>query len=239
MLTKSILAMLAAIASLAAFDHSYTKFDALLKSHVCQDGVDYDAVKQDPDFKDVHKRLSGLTADQYDAFTDKQKIAYLINVYNFYTLKLIIDNQPLKKGIRDIKNPWDRTFVPFKGNEVSLDHLEHDVLRKNFNEPRIHFAVVCASQSCPELQDFAFTPDKLDDQLDAAAQEFLRDTSRNVITDKKMELSKIFEWYGKDFKERYGSYTDYIQTTLGLEGKYNVSFLEYDWSLNDASCGEK
>jgi hypothetical protein len=215
------------------FDKQYTTYNSFLKTYVCEGGVAYKQIKDDPDLKKIQQEFGALTKEQYEAFSDTEKIAYLINAYNFYTIVLIEQHHPLKKGIRDIDKPWKQKFIPLLGDTVSLDYIEHEVLRKKFDEPRIHVALVCASESCPALIDDAFTGENLDQQLQTAAKKFLTDTSRNRIKGNKLLLSEIFKWYGSDFKNKYGDYKAFVKQTLNLTDKYKVKFLPYDWSLNE------
>jgi hypothetical protein len=220
-----------------SFDKTYKSYDAFLRKYVCNGGVAYSKLINDPAVATISKELSSLSRTDYDKLSEADKIAYLINVYNFFTIVLIKDNYPLKTGIKDIKGPWDKKYISLFGQKVSLNHIEHDILRKKFNEPRIHFALVCASKSCPELLNEAFTGEKLNQQLDNVATIFLTDKKKNYYKDSKLYISKIFSWYGKDFNQKYGSYQNYINKVLGLNEKYKVVFLKYDWSLNEVkSC---
>jgi hypothetical protein len=184
----------------------------------------------------VEKQFASVTSTQYDAMNGNDRIAYLINVYNFYTLLLIKGHYPVK-SIRDVDKPWDTKFVPLFGDRVSLNHIEHEILRKQFNEPRLHFALNCASAGCPALAREAYTGGQLDRQLDNAAKVFLSDTTKNRIDGTKLKLSKIFQWYGADFKAKYGGYERYVKQVMELDGTFRVSFTEYDWNLNEVqSC---
>jgi len=182
----------------------------------------------------IDKELASLTKVEFDKLKETDKIAYLINVYNFYTILLIKQNYPVS-SIRKIKKPWDTPIVPLFGKKVSLNHIEHEILRKQFKEPRIHFALVCASIGCPAITDEAYIGDKLEKQLDRAAKVFLADNGKNRIETKTLYLSKIFEWYGDDFKEKYGGYKEYIIQLLKLSGDYKIKFIDYDWNLNEVS----
>jgi hypothetical protein len=221
-----------------AFDNSYEQYTSLLETYVCNKRVAYSDLKTDQESIDaVNKSLASLTQKQFESMSVDNQIAYYINLYNFYTLVLIVDHYPLETGIRDIRRPWAQKIVPLFGTKVSLDHVEHTLLRKKYDEPRIHFALVCASKGCPALIDTPFTGEKLDQQLDKAAQSFLTDTSRNRIAGTTVFLSQIFEWYGSDFKKQYDGYKEYVKQILELNGKYTFKFIKYDWSLNEVkSC---
>jgi len=218
-----------------SFDPSYQHYDSLLQETVCKGGVQYKRLLDKPRFEAIKNNFEHLSRKEFDGFSEKGKLAFLINVYNFYTIELIVDNYPLKNGIRDIRKPWGQEFIPLFGEKVSLDYVEHTLIRKYFDEPRIHFAVVCASVGCPPLLDRAYTAENLDTQLDKAAKIFLTDSSKNYVKKNRLYLSKIFQWYGDDFNNKHGSFKNYIKEVLDLTGKYRVTFLEYDWSLNEFS----
>jgi hypothetical protein len=215
-----------------AFDKQYPAYNAFLNDYVCNGGVAYKRIKAAL-LDSVGRELSSLTPLEYNGFSANDKIAYCINVYNFYTIVLIMRHYPLKKGIRDIRDPWGQPCAPFLGTTVTLDHLEHDVLRKQFREPRVHCVLVCASKSCPALLSRAFTGDKLDAQLRTAARAFLSDTSKNLLKGNVFFLSQIFEWYGKDFAATPGGFAGFVSEVLGVRPGFSVRFIPYDWSLNE------
>ena len=177
-----------------------------------------------------------------DNWSDNEKLAYWINAYNAFTVKLIVDNYPLK-SIKDL-NPaisvptvntiWAKGWFQIGGEDFSLDRIEHKILRKEFNEPRIHFAINCASISCPVLRAEAYEADKLDRQLDEQARIFLNDPSRNIITTDKAQISKIFSWFGGDFKKDQ-TLLEFIDryTKVDLDDKAKIKFVKYDWNLNE------
>ena len=235
MILKTVFVLLFIITAAFSSDSAFTDYSALLQKYVCQSGVVYSKIVKDTSLiRLIINSFSNVSKKEYDALSKSDKIAFLINMYNFYTIVLIKNNYPTE-SIRKIKNPWTRKFIPLWGEQVSLDYLEHGILRKQFNEPRIHFVLVCASKACPPLSNSAYTGAKLDQQLDTAANAFLNDKTRNRVENNTLFLSKIFEWYGDDFKQKYGGYKNYVITVLGLKGKYGVKFLDYDWSLNDVS----
>ncbi|MGL1903800.1 MAG: DUF547 domain-containing protein [Fibrobacterales bacterium] len=218
---------------------AFTEYNALLNETVCNGSVDYNHLASDK-LLDKAKPNFNLTQKEYHTLPDLEKLAYLINAYNFYTLKLIVDNYPVK-SIKDLggvfSSPWSKEFIPlFKGfNNVSLDDIEHKMIRKEFDEPRIHFAVVCASIGCPPLRNEAFTAQNLPQQLQSQAVTFLKDPSKNYIKGTKLYLSKIFDWYGSDFDKQHGSYLKFIQNIL--DTKHNdIEWLDYDWNLNSGTC---
>ena len=238
-----------------AFDHSYTQFRRLLSETVENGFVDYKKLKNDPQL--LQKGLldfSEITKQEYETFSRPEKIAYMINAYNMYTIEGIVKAYPVK-SIKKIGGFWNKAKHKVAGQLLTLDNIEHDNLRKKFKEERVHVTVVCASISCPELWDQPFTPDSLEQQLTARSQSFAIDITRNTINFEKEELklSKILDWYGKDFKEKYSSDTIFpylygekravanfiymhlpsvMQAKL-QNRKFKVGYLSYDWGLNE------
>ncbi|MGB1308553.1 MAG: DUF547 domain-containing protein [Oceanihabitans sp.] len=210
-------------------------WDELLKANVSNQGnVDYKA------FKENYKKLLGYfhilnlmkSNKQFESFSRNEKLAFWINAYNAFTVDLIIRNYPVK-SIKDIKDPWKQRYWKLGEKWYNLDEIEHQILRK-MKEPRIHFAIVCASYSCPKLQNEAFTTAKLDTQLTNATTAFLADKNRNSITQNSLRLSKIFQWFAKDFKQD-GSLIDFLNkyTEVQISSKAKKSFKTYNWNLND------
>ncbi|EGV43402.2 DUF547 domain-containing protein [Bizionia argentinensis JUB59] len=211
-------------------DHSdWTNF---LKKHVSKEGaVNYISIKaNDVELNNYLNQFIKISPK--DSWSNNEILAYWINAYNAFTVKLIIDNYPLK-SIKDIKNPWDQEFIPINGKYISLNYIEHEILR-NMNEPRIHFAIVCASTSCPKLQNEAFVSEKLDQQLTATTKEFLNDASKNNIEKDKLELSKIFKWFSKDFKQN-SSLIDFLNSysEITIQSDAKTKYMDYSWELND------
>ncbi|WP_179004701.1 DUF547 domain-containing protein [Winogradskyella forsetii] len=213
-----------------AFDHSI--FNALLKKHVSENGhVDYKGFKSDA--KSLQNYIALLkTYQPKDSWSKEDKLAYWINAYNALTIDLILRNYPTK-SIKDIKNPWDQRLWQFGDKWLNLNAIEHDILR-NMDEPRIHFAIVCASVSCPTLQNDAFIASNLEAQLTNATKEFLADSSKNEISQNNLRLSKIFKWFKKDF-EQNGSLIDFLNqyTTVAISESAEKSYKDYNWDLND------
>ena len=211
----------------------YRDYGVLLSGYVCRGGVAYDMLAKNPGVLEKAKaELTSVNRAGIAALSAGGQIAYYINLYNLYTIDLIVRHLPLTTGIRDISNPWGVKFVPLFGDTVSLDNIETDILRKQFKDPHIHFALVCASKSCPVLQGTPYTGDSLDAQFKRAAYKFLTDTSRNTFTDHSMSVSKIFEWYGNDFKKPFGSFSSFIAMIMRRTVGPKIHFNEYDWSLN-------
>lgn len=208
-------------------------WDQLLKKYVGTNGmVDYAHWKEDPQMARVIK----LFASQHpkDTWSKTEIMAYWINVYNAYTVNLILDNFPLK-SITDLDKPWDTEFIHIQGRTYSLNQIEHEILRKKYKDPRIHFAVNCASFSCPKLLNTAFRAENLNAQLEARAKEFINDKSRNRISPNQIAISKLFDWYKEDFTIGGGSVIDYLNkyAATKINPTAELSYLEYNWSLNN------
>ena len=250
------------------FDHSHAAFTALLKKHVVViDGGKTTQVRYAPLLterallKIYLDGLSKVDEKEFSAWSKPQRLAFLINAYNGYTLELILQNYPVK-SIKDIggvfDNRWKRKFFKLLGQEFSLDKLEHDTLRKPgaYNEPRVHYAANCASIGCPPLREEAFVAERLDKQLDEQALRFLSDRSRNRFANGKLEVSMIFNWFKEDWASGYTGFDgktpaiksreDYFARYAKVladkaddqkaiaEGKAAIAHLDYDWNLNGA-----
>lgn len=211
-------------------------FNALLKAHVTETGfVDYKSLKKNETKLDVYLTYLNKTSPSKDWSADKEK-AFWINVYNAYTLKIILENYPLK-SITSISNKgksaWKTSFVKVGGKTYTLDHVEHEILRKKFKDPRIHVGVNCASGSCPKLGNMAFTEANIDSELERLMKEFINDPTRNKLSAKKVEISEIFNWFKGDFTAD-GSVIDYLNryAKTPVNKKAKIKYLTYDWSLN-------
>jgi len=247
MKTLAILLLAALCAGAADFDHSYAQFDAVLKKHVRNARVDYPALKAGRAPLDATlKQFGAVTEGEFGRWTQPQQLAFLINLYNAATLQLIIDHYPLR-SIKDIgnilKGPWKQEVVPLLGHTTTLDYLEHGVLRKRYNEPRVHFAIVCASIGCPPLRAEAYTADRLDAQLADQGRAFLQTPEKNRVdaADGTLFLSPIFKWFSEDFEKKSGSVVAFVtpffapadQSVLRTRRDLKIRYTDYDWSLND------
>ena len=221
---------------------SHAAFDAILKEYVTAEGwVDYQGLLADRTRLDDYLNILSAHHPNKENWSRNERLAYWINAYNAFTLQLILDNYPvksikdIKKGIPFVNTVWDIKFIKIEGKEYDLNNIEHGIIRSEFNEPRIHFAVNCASYSCPALQNFAFTANALDQQLDHAAKEFINDPKRNKIGQNSLKLSKILSWYGGDFKQDGRNALDYVREYSDVEISENpeVDYLDYNWQLND------
>ncbi len=255
-----VFSLLSTLSVAQDFDHKHSAFSIILQNHVTWNNagtattVDYKTLKANPNNLNQYlKQLANVQKTTFDEWTKKQQLAFLINTYNAYTLKLIIDHYP-EDSIRDIgpfwKTPWEIEFIPLFGEKRSLDHIEHQRIREPgvYNEPRIHFAVNCASIGCPALRTEPFTADKLEQQLEDSTQRFLRDETRNRYVDGELQVSPIFKWYREVFQRGWNDVNNLSEFFLRYaealdlnEGQRQAlkddnmayKFLDYDWSLNE------
>lgn len=212
-------------------------FNNLLQKHVTNDGfVDYKGFKNDEAKLDTYLAYLATTTPDNSWSENKQK-AFWINAYNAYTIKLILENYPLK-SIMDIKKDgntaWKIPFAKVGGKTYTLDHIEHEILRKNLFDPKIHVGVNCASMSCPKLGNVAFTEENVEVELTKLMKAFVNDSSRNKITKNKVQISEIFNWFQGDFTKN-GSLIDYLNSysETQISNNAKISFLTYDWGLNE------
>ena len=257
-------ALLAASNAALAFDQNHSLWDALLKRHVlvAQNGgssrVDYAGFHAEQSALQVYlDGLSAVTQSEYRGWTREQQLAFLINSYNAFTVELVLTRYPDLKSIKDLgsllQSPWKKEFFVLLGAKRSLDDVEHGLIRAPgaFDEPRIHFALNCASIGCPMLRDSPYVAERLDSQLEDSVRRFLGDRSRNRYEPASAELkvSRIFDWYKADFEQgKRGTssvlqflarYADLLADSLAArasvrEARAQIRYLDYDWTLNDA-----
>ena len=211
-------------------DHSM--WDELLKKYVAVSGnVNYKGLKSEKN--KLEKYITVLQNDlPQNSWGKNKKMAYWINVYNVFTVKLIVDNYPTASITKlEGGKPWDQKFISIAGETYSLGDVENNILRK-MGDARIHFAINCASVSCPKLLNKAFTEANVQSLLAQQTKGFLSNTSKNKITENAVQLSKIFEWYVVDF-ESYGGVLGFIGKYKTVSATATVSYLEYDWNLNE------
>ena len=208
----------------------YGALDKILTKYVSSSGtVDYTGLKAiKPELNNVYNTLTGMnpaTIKNKDA-----QMAYWINLYNLATLKLIVDNYPLK-SIMDLDKgkPWDVKRISVAGKSYSLNDIENTKIR-TFKDPRIHFAVNCAARSCPPLLNTTFTPEKLNTQLESQTKKFINNAKWTTLSPGKAVISKIFDWYKEDFGNVISFINKYSSKTV--EADVKISYQEYDWSLN-------
>lgn len=211
----------------------YSIWEIILKRYVDREGnVDYDALKKKENMLDDFLNILEKTKIDY-SWNASEKIAFWINVYNAYTIKLILKNYPVK-SIKDIRRPWDKKFFTVNGEFLSLGDVEHQILRKKFTEPRIHFAINCASKSCPRIVQIPYTGDNLNNLLDRQTKEYINNPKLNNVGRDSFQLSKLFSWFSKDFKETEGSVEKFVNrySKISINNQKNNGFIEYDWNLN-------
>lgn len=210
----------------------HEKWNAILQTHVDASGnVNYKALKSNPHLFDEYLlQLSNTSIENLDS--ESEQLAFWINAYNAFTIKLILDHYPIN-SIKAIKNSWQKKFINIDSKLYSLNAIEHDILR-NHNLPEIHFAINCASRSCPPLSNTAFSGSTLKKQLHRVTKAFLNSESNLVIKEEKLYISKLFKWYAKDFKAK-GSVisflNDYSNKTISENLK--IEYLPYNWELNE------
>jgi len=247
---------------------SYQDYSAVLSAHVDDEGlVNYTALSNDRGRLDAFAAAVGeLNVTTYESWNESAKIAFWINSYNALTLQLIAAHYPIgssrhtspeypKNSVRQIPGAWEKIMFEVMGKPITLDSIEHDVLRGQFDEPRIHMALVCAAVSCPPLRDEPYESAGLDDQLDDQTKKFL-ETDENFRIDRVagvVRLSMIFDWFGGDFVGLDGSggrqwkhgesakavidfisgYVDEADREFLQSGDYRIEYTEYDWTLNE------
>lgn len=228
----------AAPAAAASVDNAI--FAALLGRYTHAGQVDYAGFKREERRLDAY--LDILAAADPSALTRNGQFAFYINAYNAWTIKLILSAYP---GIRSIKelgslfrSPWKKKFARIDGETVSLDHIEHEILRPRFRDPRVHFAINCASRGCPPLAQEPYDASRLDEQLDAAARRFVNDPQYNRLEGETLYVSSIFKWFAEDFGgDIVGFFIRHVDGGLkarlaAAPGRIDIRYLDYDWSLN-------
>ncbi len=210
----------------------YKNYASFLKKYVSNSGnVNYDKIKTNK--SELETIVNQFTeAKPSDKWSKNEKMAYYINIYNVFTIKAIIDNYPTK-SIKDISNVWDKKTISQGKILYSLSEIENKILRK-MGDSRIHFAINCASYSCPKLENEVFVSEKLEKQLEKATNEFVNDKSKNTISEKEIKISNIFDWYSGDFKDDAGSVIDFLNkySITKIDKKAKTKYLDYNWSLN-------
>ncbi|HPF25217.1 MAG TPA: DUF547 domain-containing protein [Steroidobacteraceae bacterium] len=250
----------APLALAAPFDHDHSLLARVLQEHVRDGRVDYAALKNDRAPLDAYVRtLATVDAAQLAAFSRQQQLAYWINAYNAFTLTTIIENYPIRgRSLVGLAFPSNSIWqIPgaFKGDRftaggrtLSLDDLEHKIVRPTFNEPRIHMALVCAARGCPVLRSNPYRAAALDSQLDEQSRRYLADTTHGARLDadkRVLYVSSIFKWFDEDFAalgqgdsrrgilEFVARHGDSARAAALREGKWRLRYLDYDWNLNE------
>ncbi len=229
-------------------DHS--DWAGMLKRHVTQDDnglnrVDYAAWKRE-NREELLAYIDKLESVEVTKLSRREQFAYWVNLYNAVTVALILKHYPVD-SIRDIDispgffsdGPWGAKLVEVGGVKLSLDNIEHDILRVNWHDPRVHYAVNCASVGCPNLARDAYTGKRLDEQLDAAARAYIASPRGVHFDGGRLTVSKIYRWYDEDFGNAEPGVITHIseyaegETAERLAGLSSIDDYEYDWSLND------
>lgn len=221
---------------------AHQQFTLLLNQYVDDKGlVNYAGFLQDREALGEYLKLLSSHVPN-DTWPEKEQLAYWINLYNAYTIELILSHYPVK-SIKDIgaqlqvpfvNSPWDIKFIELAGTRYDLNNIEHNILRKKWEEPRIHFAINCASISCPKLRREAYEAETLEEQLEDQAKAFINDGVRNVVSHDEANLSRIFDWFGGDFAKN-GELIEFINQYAKekVSSGARITYREYDWSLNE------
>ncbi len=225
-------------------DNPGSIFDSILSRYVSEDGlVNYKGLKKD---KEINKYIEYLSnTDPRSLPSEKHRMAFWINAYNAFVIKGVLEEYPIKSVLKVSLIPhsfFKRKKFETKHGEITLQVLENEKLREAFREPRVHFAINCASISCPKLLIEEYSAEKLEEQLEAQAVSFINDKSRNYLDkeNKVLYLSSIFEWYEGDFVKKGERIADYVAGYLNADdaefvrnNKIAIKYLDYDWSLNE------
>ncbi len=254
-----------------SLDKTHALFSAQLEKYVTDGGVNYREWKLHTEpLKAYLHALSRIDKNEYQKLSQNEKLVFWINAYNAYTIKLVLDHYPIRgtktyypaSSIRQVDGFWEDNSIELAGRKVTLESMEHDILRRDFLEPRTHFAVVCAAKGCAPINKMAYSAEHLDEQLDNAAKAFLSNP-KNVKIDfekKTIDVSSLFKWFPLDFAnavglgKRFPPPTDdeivaaYILSKVPEAAAKNfgpdeskgfkITYREYDWGLNDSSANE-
>lgn len=234
------------LAGQTTFDPAHPHLSDLLKQHLRDGHVDYSALTRDRRrLDDYLAATAAVPKETFDSWSKPDQLAFLINVYNASTIRLVRDNYPVT-SIRGIggffTSPWKLDSVQLWGRSVTLDHLEHSLIRKNYAEPRIHFALVCAARGCPPLRPRAYVGATLEADLDEQGRLFMAQSDKNRVDRQSgiLWLSPVFDWYGRDFIEGDKSLAHALARWMSPDdaqhvrsNRLKIRFTEYDWALND------
>lgn len=236
----NLILILALATGARAESYDHAPLNELLAAHVRGGGVDYDGLAADKAKLDAY--LAPAAHFAAGALPDDEAMAFWINMYNAWTLKLILTTYPELSSIKELgtffSSPWDKKFVVIGGKTLSLGEIEHKILREQFKDPRIHFAINCASKSCPPLLPEAYRGETLSAQLDGATRAFINQEANTRLQGGKLTVSRIFKWYKKDFDNDIPGYVGRYATGPLKEAlektkaPVEVTFMKYDWSLN-------
>jgi Protein of unknown function, DUF547 len=231
--------VLAAASGARANAVDYGTYAELLQAHVRDGVVDYAGFKADEARLDDYLARNGRVNPE--SLSREDRFAYYINAYNAWTIKLILTGYPGVKSIKDLggllQSPWKKPFVKIDGRTLTLDEIEHSILRPQFKDARVHFAIVCASKGCPPLIAQPYRGAVLDEQLNRVTTAFLNRPGNYRLEGDRFEVSSIFKWFGEDFGNLFDFYIRYAQGDLkqALQSgrdRIRIGYLDYDWSLN-------
>lgn len=229
-----------------AFDHTHRLWDQLLHAHVREGRLDYARLLEERAPLDRYlQRAAGVSAAQFEVWSPPQQLAFLLNLYNAATVRLVLDHYPIR-SIKELgrwfRSPWKLPAVRLWGEERTLDELEHQIIRPRFQEPRVHFALVCAARGCPPLRPEAYVAGRLEEQLEDQGRRFLSQRAKNRVdaAARTVYLSPIFKWYRQDFEKAADSVLAFLKpywppgVVVPDEDRFRIRYTAYDWSLNDA-----
>ncbi|MBU8848537.1 MAG: DUF547 domain-containing protein [Desulfobacterales bacterium] len=236
----SILLLFFAVHSMAEDNIDNQIYASLLKKHVINNKVNYDGFKKDEKLLDEY--LAILSRTNIKSLSGNDLFAFYINAYNAFTIKLVLTKYPGINSIKEIggffSNPWNKKFISLQKKTVSLDYIEHKILRPKFKDPRVHFAINCASKSCPPLRNEPYEGQILATQLDAQAKDFINNKKNVFVKDDTLFTSKIFKWFEDDFSDNslffiksYAS-KELKEKLNSTKNNIKTVYLDYDWSLN-------
>lgn len=210
----------------------YNAYDQILSQNVSPTGkVDYTALIKN-DKSELNQFLEELSATDPDKLNRDQRLAYWINAYNAFTIQLIVEHWPVN-SIKDIAQgePWDKKWIKLNGNTYSLNQIENEIIRPEFKDARIHFAVNCAAKSCPPLLNEPYLSNKLNQQLDSQTKKFLNNSNYNQLSENSIQISSIFDWYKDDFGNVIDFINKYVKTTIKSDA--TIRYTTYNWNLNN------
>jgi len=231
------------------FDHGHAQWDGVLRQRVRGGLVDYSGLRRAPEgLRRYLDAVRAVSRREFDSWQERPRLAFLLNAYNAFTLQLVADHYPVTT-IKDIRQglhgPWDLRVGKLLEEPRTLNQIEHDLVRKHFDDPRVHFALVCAARGCPPLRPEAYQSDRLEAQLEDQARQFFATSFKNRVDHpaRRVWLSPILKWYASDFEKGSGTVLDAIRrywpaksrAPAGSEG-YRIGYTDYDWSLNDLSA---
>jgi hypothetical protein len=267
LLIASLILLAGFVPEAAGFGHA--DYDSLLQQYVQNGRVDYQGLKADHlRLANYLRRISDVDPEEFGKWPPDEQKAFWINSYNAITIEGIIRHYPIQYGgliararfaknsIRQIDDFWKKVFIPVMSKDLSLDDIEHQILRPTFDDPRIHFVLVCAAIGCPRLSSRAYRPEALNEQLDRAAHDFISNPEKVRLDQKnnKLYLSSILDWYHGDFKpsagraaagaaeydSKYQGVVEFVAAYMSerdrnyiREHQPEIEFMDYDWTLND------